>query len=118
MVEKKVREYFKARRGRQPRTEKNAGSVFKNPPGEFAGRLTESVGLKGFKVGGAQVSAIHANFIVNDGTATAHDVVGVMREIQKRVGEATGIRLEPEILPMGNWNWEEIKDVWWNLKGS
>jgi UDP-N-acetylmuramate dehydrogenase len=118
LVEKKVREYFKARRGRQPRTEKNAGSVFKNPAGEFAGRLTESVGLKGYKVGGAQVSPIHANFIVNDGTATAHDVVGVMREIQKKVGEATGIKLEPEILPMGNWNWEEIKDVWWNLKGS
>ncbi len=118
MVEKKVKEYFKARRGRQPRTEKNAGSVFKNPPGDFAGRLTESVGLKGFRVGDAQVSPIHANFIVNNGKATAHDVVGVMREVQKRVREATGIRLEPEILPMGNWNWEEIKDVWWNLKGS
>jgi UDP-N-acetylmuramate dehydrogenase len=118
MVEKKVKEYFKARRGRQPRTEKNAGSVFKNPPGEFAGRLTESVGLKGFKVGGAQVSPIHANFIVNDGTATAHDVVGLMREIQKRVREAAGIQLEPEILPLGNWNWEEIKAGWWNLKGS
>ncbi len=117
MVEKKVREYFKARRGRQPRTEKNAGSVFKNPPNDFAGKLIESVGLKGFKLGGAQVSLIHANFIVNDGTATAHDVVGVMREIQKRVREAAGIQLEPEILPMGNWNWEEIKDVWWSLKG-
>lgn len=117
-VEKKVRVYFKARRGRQPRTEKNAGSVFKNPPGDFAGRLAESVGLKGYQVGGAQVSPVHANFIVNNGTATAHDVVEVMREIQKRVGEATGIRLEPEILPMGNWDWEEIKDVWWNLRGS
>jgi len=114
-VEKKVREYFKARRGRQPRTEKNAGSVFKNPPNDFAGRLTESVGLKGFQVGGAQVSSIHANFIVSDGTATAHDVVEVMRTIQKKVRESTGIRLEPEILPLGNWNWEEIKDVWWNL---
>jgi UDP-N-acetylmuramate dehydrogenase len=118
LVEKKVREYFKARRGRQPRTEKNAGSVFKNPPGDFAGRLVDSVGLKGFRIGGAQVSRVHANFIVNDGTASAHDVVGVMREIQKKVREATGIRLEPEILPLGNWNWEEIKDVWWNLRGS
>jgi UDP-N-acetylmuramate dehydrogenase len=118
MLEKKVREYFKARRGRQPRTEKNAGSVFKNPPGEFAGRLIESAGLKGFQAGGAQVSPIHANFIVNNGDATAHDVVAVMREAQKRVLAATGIRLEPEILPLGNWNWEEIKDVWWNLKGS
>jgi UDP-N-acetylmuramate dehydrogenase len=118
MVEKKVREYFKARRGRQPRTEKNAGSVFKNPPGDFAGRLVDSVGMKGFKLGGAQVSPIHANFIVNDGTATAHDVVALMREIQKRVGEASGIRLEPEILPLGNWNWEEIKDVWWSLNNE
>jgi UDP-N-acetylmuramate dehydrogenase len=115
-IEKKVKDYFGVRRGKQPRVEKNAGSVFKNPEGNFAGRLTESVGLKGFKVGGAQVSTIHANFIVNNGTATAHDVVAVMREVQKRVHAEYRIRLEPEILPMGNWDWNEIQDVWWNLK--
>lgn len=116
-IERKVRDYFKVRRGKQPRVEKNAGSVFKNPEGNFAGRLTESVGLKGFRVGGAKVSEIHANFIVNDGTASAHDVVAVMREIQRRVSAEYGIRLEPEILPLGNWDWDEIKDVFWNLKG-
>ena len=116
-IEKKVKDYFKVRRGKQPKTEKNAGSVFKNPEGNFAGRLTESVGLKGFKVGGARVSEIHANFIINDGTATAHDVVAVMREIQKRVWDEYQIKLEPEILPLGDWNWNEIKDVFWNLKG-
>jgi UDP-N-acetylmuramate dehydrogenase len=115
-IEKKVKEYFKVRRGKQPRIEKNAGSVFKNPEGNFAGRLTESVGLKGFKVGGARVSEVHANFIINEGTATAHDVVGVMREIQKRVWAEYQIRLEPEILPLGDWEWEEIKDVWWSWK--
>ena len=114
-IEKKVKEYFKVRRGKQPKTEKNAGSVFKNPEGNFAGRLTESVGLKGFKVGGARVSEIHANFIINEGGATAHDVVGVMREIQKRVWGEYQIKLEPEILPLGDWKWSEIKDVFWNL---
>ena len=114
-IEKKVREYFKVRRGKQPKTEKNAGSVFKNPEGNFAGRLTESVGLKGFKVGGAKVSEVHANFIINEGDASAHDVVALMREIQKRVWGEYKIKLEPEILPLGDWNWEEIKDVFWNL---
>ena len=90
--------------------------MFKNPEGNFAGRLTESVGLKGFKVGGARVSEIHANFIINEGGATAHDVVAVMREIQKRVNQEYQIRLEPEIIPMGNWNWDEIKDVFWNIE--
>ena len=117
-IEKKVKEYFKVRRGKQPKTEKNAGSVFKNPEGNFAGRLTESVGLKGFKIGGARVSEIHANFIINEGKASAHDVVAVMREIQKRVYGEYRIRLEPEILPLGDWNWDEIRDVFWNLKGS
>jgi len=115
-IERKVRDFFKVRRGKQPKTEKNAGSVFKNPEGDFAGRLTESVGLKGFKVGGARVSEVHANFIINEGGATAHDVVAVMRTIQRKVQGEYGIRLEPEIVPMGDWDWEEVKDVWWNLE--
>jgi len=115
-IERKVKEFFKVRRGKQPKTEKNAGSVFKNPEGDFAGRLTESVGLKGFKVGGARVSEVHANFIINEGGATAHDVVAVMRAIQKKVQGEYGIRLEPEIVPVGDWDREEVKDVWWNLE--
>ncbi len=117
-IEKKVREFFKVRRGKQPKTEKNAGSVFKNPEGHFAGRLTESVGLKGFKVGGARISEIHANFIINEGRATAHDVVAVMREIQRRIFAEYRIKMEPEIVPMGDWDRDEIKDVFWNLKTS
>jgi UDP-N-acetylmuramate dehydrogenase len=74
------------------------------------------VGLKGFKVGGAKVSEIHANFIINEGTATAHDVVALMREIQKKVWNEYQIKLEPEILPLGDWDWNEIKDVFWNIK--
>jgi UDP-N-acetylmuramate dehydrogenase len=117
-IDKKVKEYFKVRRGKQPRVEKNAGSVFKNPEGNFAGRLTESAGLKGFKAGGARVSEIHANFIINEGGATAHDVVAVMREIQKRVWGQYQIKLEPEILPLGDWDWNEIKDVWWSFENN
>jgi UDP-N-acetylmuramate dehydrogenase len=116
VIEQKVKEYFKTRRGKQPRVEKNAGSVFKNPEGNFAGRLTESLGLKGFHIGGAKVSDIHANFIINDGRATSHEVAAVMREIQTRVSAEYGIRLEPEILPLGDWNWDEIKDIWWNFE--
>ncbi len=115
-IERKVKEYFKVRRGKQPKKEKNAGSVFKNPEGNFAGRLTESVGLKGFRIGGARVSEIHANFIIHEGKGTSHDVVAVMREIQKRVYSEYQIRLEPEILPLGDWDWNEIKDVFWNMK--
>ncbi len=116
VIEQKVKDYFKTRRGKQPRVEKNAGSVFKNPEGNFAGRLTESLGLKGFKVGGAEVSKIHANFIVNTGRATSHDVAAVMRAIQQRVMAEYNIQLEPEILPLGDWNWDEIKDIWWNFE--
>jgi UDP-N-acetylmuramate dehydrogenase len=115
LLERKVREYFKARRGKQPRVERNAGSVFKNPEGNFAGRLVESLGLKGFKVGGASVSRVHANFILNEDGATAKDVVAVMREVQGRVLKEYGIRLEPEIVPMGDWDREAIQDVFGNL---
>jgi UDP-N-acetylmuramate dehydrogenase len=116
VIEQKVKDYFKTRRGKQPRVEKNAGSVFKNPEGNFAGRLTESLGLKGFKVGGAEVSTIHANFIINTGKATSHDVAGVMRHIQQRVLAEYNIQLEPEILPLGDWNWDEIRDIWWSYE--
>ncbi len=113
-IEKKVKEYFRNRRGKQPRTEKNAGSVFKNPDKNSAGKLIETAGLKSFQVGGARVSEIHANFINNEGNATAHDVVAVMREIQRRVFEKFLVRLEPEIVPLGDWDRDEIRDVFGN----
>jgi UDP-N-acetylmuramate dehydrogenase len=91
-----------ARRGAtQPLDVPSCGSVFKNPPGDHAGRLIEAVGLKGLRVGGAQISTLHANFIVNLGGATAADVLALMREAQARVLAQTGRRLEPEVRVIG-----------------
>jgi UDP-N-acetylmuramate dehydrogenase len=118
VIGEKIREYLKTRKRKQPREGGNAGSVFKNPPGEFAGRLIESLGLKGKKVGGARVSEVHANFIINDGRATSRDVVSLMRDIQERVKAEYGIRLEPEVLPMGDWDWDEVKDVFGDKKSG
>jgi UDP-N-acetylmuramate dehydrogenase len=89
------------RKRTQPLSQPNFGSVFKNPPGEHAGRLIEQVGLKGHVVGGAQISALHANWIVNLGAATAMDVVALMGLAQTRVKEATGFSLEPEVKRVG-----------------
>jgi UDP-N-acetylmuramate dehydrogenase len=79
----------------------NAGSVFKNPPGDFAGRLIEAAGLKGVRVGGAEVSVKHANVIVNIGQATAADIQGLMETIIARVQQDFGVRLESEIQVVG-----------------
>ncbi len=87
----------------QPRGFPNAGSVFKNPPGEFAGRLIEAAGLKGRRVGDAMVSPRHANFIVNLGRATAGDVKRLMDEVTEAVWRARAIRLVPEIKLIGEW---------------
>jgi UDP-N-acetylmuramate dehydrogenase len=85
----------------QPLDVPSCGSVFKNPPGDHAGRLIESVGLKGHRVGGAQISPLHANFITNLGGATAADVLALMREAQERVLAQTGRRLVPEVRIIG-----------------
>jgi UDP-N-acetylmuramate dehydrogenase len=71
--------------------------VFKNPAGDYAGRLIESVGLKGKRIGGAMISPKHANFIVNTGEARGDDILALMDLARKRVKEKTGIWLEPEI---------------------
>lgn len=81
----------------QPGAALNAGSVFKNPPGDFAGRLVEATGLKGFSVGGAQVSDKHANFFVARPGATAQDVFDLVHAVRTRVEDATGIELEAEV---------------------
>jgi UDP-N-acetylmuramate dehydrogenase len=75
----------------------NAGSIFKNPPGSFAGKLLEECGLKGRRIGGAEISPVHANVIVNLGGATAADVRELMQEMKAAVRERFGIELEPEI---------------------
>jgi UDP-N-acetylmuramate dehydrogenase len=93
---------YKERRLRtQPLQLACAGSVFRNPDGHFAARLIEEAGLKGFKVGGAEVSPLHANFIVNTGQATAQDVLTLIEQVQHSVMEACGIKLVPEVLVVG-----------------
>ncbi len=87
----------------QPHGYPNAGSIFKNPPGTHAGRLIESAGLKGQVQGRAQISAQHANFIVNTGGASAVDVRVLMEQIQQTVWKKTSIWLEPEVRLIGEW---------------
>jgi UDP-N-acetylmuramate dehydrogenase len=93
--------YTNMRKETQPITERTAGCVFKNPPGDSAGRIIDSLGLKGISVGGATVSELHANFIVNRANATAADVVGLIERVTERVMEKTGIQLELEIELLG-----------------
>lgn len=85
------------RKASQPLEFPNAGSVFRNPPGDSAGRLIEEAGWKGKRCGGAQVSLKHANFIVNLGDATAKDVLTLIREIQKDVQNKFGVELKKEV---------------------
>jgi len=91
-----------AKRGAsQPTQWPNAGSVFRNPRGDHAARLIEGTGLKGLHRGGAVVSAQHANFIINEGDATAADIEALIAEVQQKVFAAQGVRLEPEIRMIG-----------------
>ncbi len=92
------------RRCTQPLGMPSSGSVFKNPPGDYAGRLIEACSLKGKKIGGAQVSTVHGNFIVNTGNARARDVYGLINLIRRRVKEEFDIDLEPEVELVG---WDE-----------
>jgi len=115
-LEKRNNDYLKARQAKQPHAERSAGSVFRNPEGDAAGRVIEFVGLQGLKVGGARVSDRHANFIVSD-SGTASDVAEVMREVQRRVRESVGVRLKPEILPVGDWDWSKVGEIWWHREG-
>jgi UDP-N-acetylmuramate dehydrogenase len=79
------------------------GSIFKNPPGDYAGRLIESAGLKGYVIGGAQVSPVHANFFINTGGASASDYYALIQHVREVVGAQTGVALELEIELIGDW---------------
>jgi UDP-N-acetylmuramate dehydrogenase len=92
------------RRATQPLAEPNCGSVFKNPPDGHAARMIEELGLKGAAVGGATVSAKHANFIVTSPGTRAADVVTLIRQVQQRVNERYGITLEPEVRLVGTFD--------------
>jgi len=96
-----MHELNERRREKQPLEYPSAGSAFKRPAGFFAGRLIQDAGLSGFSVGGAKVSEKHCGFIINTGKATAEDVRNLIREIQERVFLSSGVRLEPEIKMMG-----------------
>lgn len=98
-------EYLAYRRRTQP-VEASAGSIFRNPPGDYAGRLIEAAGLKGAREGQAQVSLLHANFIINLGGATAADVRRLIERVRRRVEEQAGICLELEIVCQGEWDEE------------
>ena len=100
-VKARMEGYREHRAATQPGALQNAGSVFKNPPGDSAGRLVESCGLKGFKVGGARVSELHANFFIAGDDATAQDVFDLVHAVRGRVADETGIELEPEIRFVG-----------------
>ncbi len=93
----KVQENMGKRGSSQPLSKRNAGCIFKNPPGQSAGRLIDQAGLKGFRVGDAEVSPEHANFLVNHGHATAEQFAELMAAVRARVQERHGVELEPEV---------------------
>jgi UDP-N-acetylmuramate dehydrogenase len=101
VVHQRIYEVLQRRCERQPLGARSAGSVFKRPPGDYAGRLLEAVGAKGLRVGGAQVSRKHANFILNTGAATAADIVALIRLARRRVYERFGIWLDTEVCLAG-----------------
>jgi UDP-N-acetylmuramate dehydrogenase len=92
-----------AREETQPLRSKTGGSTFKNPPGDKAWRLVDAAGCRGLKVGGAQVSEKHANFLINTGDATSADIEGLGEEVRRRVSESEGVTLEWEIQRVGRW---------------
>ncbi len=101
-IQKDIKQRLKQKKATQPLALASAGCVWKNPPGDVAGRLIEKVGLRGKRLNGAEISAKHANFIVNRGGASAADVRALMNMTLERVKNQFGITLEPEIRTMGD----------------
>jgi UDP-N-acetylmuramate dehydrogenase len=100
---RRIKEMANERIKKQPLAQPNTGSIFRNPPGDFAGRLIEAAGLKGRVVGGAMVSEKHANFIVNMNGATANDVRALMTLVQQEVAQRFNVKLVPEVELVGEW---------------
>ncbi len=100
-IQAEMRDIAMRRREKQPLQYPSAGSTFKRPQGHFAAQLIDEAGLKGLTIGGAQVSALHAGFVINIGGATAQDVLTLMAEIQRHVMQRAGVMLEPEVRILG-----------------
>lgn len=101
-IRAKMEEFAQSRRSKQPLEYASAGSTFKRPEGYFAGKLIMDAGMRGFRIGGAQVSDKHCGFIVNTGKATAADIREVIEEVQERVMVRFHVRLEPEVVFLGD----------------
>lgn len=101
-IQEKMDDFKQRRITKQPLEYPSAGSTFKRPEGYFAGKLIQDTGLRGFAVGGAQVSEKHSGFVINKGGATAKDVDCLMQEVSNRVYEKFGVRLEPEVKRLGD----------------
>jgi UDP-N-acetylmuramate dehydrogenase len=97
-IKRDMDQHMRFRKQTQPVGVKSAGCIFKNPEGDSAGRLIDSLGLKGFGVGGARVSEVHANFIVHDGDASARDVSALIEAIRERARREASVELEPEVM--------------------
>jgi UDP-N-acetylmuramate dehydrogenase len=100
-IRERMRAYLDRRLATQPVNEPSCGSVFKNPEGDQAGRLIDAAGLKELRVGGAEISGLHANFIVNRGGATASDVLALIARATEEVETRFGVRLETEVRMLG-----------------
>jgi UDP-N-acetylmuramate dehydrogenase len=107
-VKERMASFRRRRAETQPPAVQNAGSTFENPPGDSAGRLVEAAGLKGFRVGGARISELHANFFMTERGATAQDVYSLVGEVRRRVAERFDVELVPEVRFMGRF--EETKE--------
>jgi UDP-N-acetylmuramate dehydrogenase len=104
---KRIKEMANERIAKQPLAQPNTGSIFRNPPGDHAGRLIEAAGLKGARIGDAMVSEKHANFIVNTGLASASHVRALMRWCQAEVKARFGVDLVPEVELVGEWDTDD-----------
>ncbi|MEW8506283.1 MAG: UDP-N-acetylmuramate dehydrogenase [Candidatus Thiodiazotropha sp.] len=100
-AQQRIRELLQRRGATQPTNQPSCGSVFRNPPGDFAARLIESAGLKGRRQGGARISEKHANFIVNTGSATASDIELLITDVQREVAARYGVELKTEVHRIG-----------------
>ncbi len=110
-IAERCQRYARQRAAKQPKAVASAGSFFKNPAGEAAGRLIEQAGLKGLRVGDAEVSLVHANFLVNRGGAKAADFRELMKRVQREVRDKFGVELHPEVEFVGRWQETDEKPL-------